>query len=82
MLNPFDSTTNPPEPRKVQPGEAHAASQSGRAVLVDVRDARLYDNAHLNPSLSLPLAEIEAARRNLPESLANRGDALFILYCA
>ena len=82
MLSPFDLTSDVPEPRRVRPDEAHAASQSGRALLVDVRDARLYDNAHLDPSLSLPLAEIEAAGRNLSASLTNPDDHLIILYCA
>jgi rhodanese-related sulfurtransferase len=69
-------------PRRIQPEEAHAASQAGRAVLVDVRDAPLYQNAHLDPSISLPLAELEAAGRTVPPSLTNPEDALIILYCA
>lgn len=81
MLDSSDSTISAPEPRKVQPGEAHAASQSGRALLLDVRDARLYDNAHLYPSVSVPWAEIEATRR-IPARISAPEDALLILYCA
>ena len=82
MLRPPDSSSNPPEPRRVRPDEAYAASRAGQALLIDVRDARLYDNAHLDPSVSLPLAEIEALGCDLPASLTGSGDAILILYCA
>jgi len=82
MLNPSKSTTSAAGPRRVLPHEARAASQSGHALLVDVRDARLFDNAHLDPAVSLPLAEIEAAGRRLPASISVPEGALLILYCA
>lgn len=81
MPSPFDPAANAPEPRKILPDEAHAASQSG-ALLIDVRDARLYDNAHLDPSVSVPLAEIGALGGRLPASLTVPDGALLILYCA
>ena len=81
MLKPFEPTTNSPDPRKVRPDEAHAASQAG-ALLIDVRDARLYDNARLDPSVSVPLAEITASGGRLPSRLTVPDDALLILYCA
>jgi rhodanese-related sulfurtransferase len=55
-------------------GEARALIDAGRAVFVDTRDRRLYDNAHAEGALSLPLAEIAAAA--LP------ADRILILYCA
>lgn len=70
------------EPRRIQPEEAHAASQAGQALLVDVRDAPLYQNAHLDPSVSLPLAELEAAGSSFPARLTTPEDPLIILYCA
>jgi rhodanese-related sulfurtransferase len=82
MLSHTDPPRNPPEPQKVQPTEAHTASRSGPALLVDVRDARLYDNAHLDRAVSVPLAEIEAAGGNLPPGISVPTDALLILYCA
>lgn len=55
-------------------GDARALIDAGRAVLVDTRDRRLYDNAHAEGAISLPLAEIEATA--LP------ADRILILYCA
>jgi rhodanese-related sulfurtransferase len=77
MLNQTDST-----PRRIQPEEAHAASRAGQALLVDVRDMPLYQNAHLDPSISLPLTELEAAGSKLPAHLTTPENALIILYCA
>src|SRR2546427_6655265 len=36
--------------------QAHELVAAGRGVLVDTRDARLFDNAHAGGALSLPLA--------------------------
>lgn len=55
-------------------GDARALIEAARAVLVDTRDRRLYDNAHAEGAISLPLAEIEAA--------APPADRILILYCA
>lgn len=73
-------STYEPEPRRIQPADAYAASRAGQALLIDVRDAPLFENAHLDPSVSVPLAEIEAGR--LPSSLSEPPDTLLILYCA
>jgi rhodanese-related sulfurtransferase len=82
MLNSLNSAANGPEARKIQPDEAHAASEAGRAVLLDVRDARLFDNAHLDRAIALPLAEIVAAGGRIPARIPVPEDALLILYCA
>lgn len=82
MVNSFDAAANAPEPRRINPDQAHAASEAGRAVLLDVRDERLFDNAHIDPAVALPLAEIEAAAGRLPARIMVPEDALLILYCA
>ena len=82
MMNSFDGAANAPEPRKIDPDQAHAASEAGRAVLLDVRDERLFDNAHIDPAVALPLAEIEAGAGRLPAKIVVPKDALLILYCA
>jgi rhodanese-related sulfurtransferase len=61
--------------------QAHELIAAGRGVLVDTRDARLFDNAHAAGALSLPLSTIEAAHgqppvRSLPP------DRVLIFYCA
>jgi len=50
--------------------------------LLDVRDEHLFDNAHIDPAVPLPLAEIEAAAGHLPARIVVPEDALLILYCA
>jgi rhodanese-related sulfurtransferase len=60
--------------------QAHELVATGRGVLVDTRDGRLFDNAHAAGALSLPLATIEAAGGQVAESLPP--DRVIILYCA
>jgi len=73
--------SEPGEIRRVSVAEARALAASGRAVLVDTRDRRLFDNAHLPGALSLPVAEIDATDGNAPAT-AWPPDAVAILYCA
>ena len=82
MMHSLDPAATAPDPRKVNPDEAHAASVAGQAVLLDVRDARLFDNAHIDPAVAVPLAEIEAAAGCLPARIVVPEDVLLILYCA
>jgi rhodanese-related sulfurtransferase len=70
------------EPRRIGVAEGRALVEAGRAVLADVRDERLYDNAHIRGASSLPLAVIEASPDRLPEERVPPGDALLLLYCA
>ena len=81
MLSSFD-LDNVLEPRRIQPDEARSLSQAGRAVLLDVRDAHLFENAHLESGIALPLAEIMALDGRLPARIPVRDDPLLILYCA
>ncbi|HYT98978.1 MAG TPA: rhodanese-like domain-containing protein [Gemmatimonadales bacterium] len=74
-------TVEPDEIRRVSVTEARALAASGRAVLVDTRDRRLYDNAHLPGAISLPLAQIAATDGDVPAS-AGPPEAVAILYCA
>jgi len=75
------ATVEPDEIRRVSVTEARALAASGRADLVDTRDRRLYDNAHLPGAISLPLAQIAATDGDVPAS-AGPPDAVAILYCA
>jgi rhodanese-related sulfurtransferase len=63
------------------PPQAHELVAAGRAVLVDTRDRRLFDNAHAAGALSLPLATIEAAQGHAPAGVLPP-DRMIILYCA
>jgi rhodanese-related sulfurtransferase len=82
MLNILDAHRDSPDPRRMDPVDAHAAAQAGRAVLLDVRDARLFDNAHIEKALAVPLAEIESGDGRLPSRVTVPGDAVVVLYCA
>jgi rhodanese-related sulfurtransferase len=82
MLNSFDPIDSVPEPRRIRPDEARAAGQAGAAVLLDVRDAHLFENAHIDSAISLPFAELVAMDGHLPERLPVQDDPLLILYCA
>ena len=82
MMTKLDILSRAPEPRRISPDQAHAASEAGRAVLLDVRDERLFENAHIDPAVALPLAEIETAAGRLPARIMVPKDALLILYCA
>lgn len=81
-MNSFDAAPDAPEPRRITPDQAHAASEAGRALLLDVRDEHLFENAHIDPAVALPLAEIEAGAGQLPARIVVPEDALLILYCA
>lgn len=79
-MTTHDTTDSGPSPgdsadlARVTVAKARALIEAQRALLVDVRDRRLYDNTHAEGALSVPLAEIEGAA--LP------ADRLLILYCA
>ena len=82
MMRTFDPLPNAPEPRRMTPEDAHSAVQARGAVLLDVRDARLFDNAHIDGALALPLAELDAWEGRLPPRMSLPDNALLILYCA
>src|SRR5207249_335914 len=61
--------------------QAHELVAAGRGVLVDTRDARLFDNAPAAGAISQPHATIEANQGRRPAS-APPPDRTLILYCA
>jgi rhodanese-related sulfurtransferase len=63
------------EPTKLTPVEVYPKVERGEALPIDVRDERLFDNAHIAGARPLPLARIEAGERP-PDA------ALILLYCA
>jgi rhodanese-related sulfurtransferase len=67
---------------RISPADARALVAEGRGVLVDIRDASGYDNAHIAGATSLPLAAIEASGGELPPALSPPRDRTVILYCA
>jgi rhodanese-related sulfurtransferase len=77
MTMPHDG---PPVPG-LTPIQAHELVAAGRGVLVDTRDARLFDNTHAAGALSLPIATIEAAQGRPPVGALPPAGTL-ILYCA
>jgi rhodanese-related sulfurtransferase len=64
-----------PAPRRIPVGEAHSLAEQGQAVLLDARDERLFDNAHIKGAVSLPLARVA------PGALPGH-PGLLIFYCA
>jgi rhodanese-related sulfurtransferase len=82
MMRILDVVPDSPDPRRMSPVEAHLATTTGRAILLDVRDARLFDNAHIENALAVPLAEIEARDGLLPSRVTVPEGALLIPYCA
>ena len=61
--------------------QAHELVAASRGVLVDTRDARLFDNTHAAGALSLPLATLQAAQGHAPAGVLPP-DRTIILYCA
>jgi hypothetical protein len=70
-----------PAVSRLTAAQAHELVAAGRGVLVDTRDARLFENAHAAGALSLPLSTIEAAHGQVPASPLPP-DRVLILYCA
>jgi rhodanese-related sulfurtransferase len=68
--------------RRISPIEAHAAADTGQAVLIDVRDASAYTKAHIKGARSLPKAVLDATRGDLPAGTMPPRGRLLILYCA
>src|SRR5712691_10852896 len=69
------------EVRRISVSEARALLETGRGVLVDVRDHRLYDHTPAAGAVWLPLAVIQATQGEVPAG-AVPPDRVIILYCA
>ncbi len=61
---------------RVGPAEAKAAVEAGLAVLVDVRSAAAYEQAHIDGALSIPADQVARHAGGLPAG------KLPIFYCA
>jgi len=78
---PIAATDEGPPVARLTAAEARERVAAGRGVLVDTRDARLFDNAHAAGALSLPLSTIEAAHGQVPAG-SLPPDRVLIFYCA
>jgi rhodanese-related sulfurtransferase len=70
------------EPRRLPVNEAHALVEQGRAVLLDARDTRLYDNAHIKGAQSLPLGVLTATPGRIALGVLPEHPGLLLFYCA
>jgi len=67
--------------QRISVAEARPLVDAGRAVLVDARDRRLYDNAHATGAISLPVSDIAAANGRIAAGSVPP-DRILIFYCA
>jgi len=67
---------DPNEIRRVTVEEANTLRESGRGVLVDVRDEASYQTAHIAGALHIPLAELAQRLGELPR------DKSIVTYCS
>ena len=67
--------------RRISVADARGLVDAARAVLVDARDRRLYDNAHATGAISLPVSDIEAANGQIAAGSVPP-DRILIFYCA
>ncbi len=65
------------EVQRVTTGDAKAASESGSAVIVDVRSPASFEMSHIAGAISIPLADIESN----PGGLKLAKDQWIITYC-
>lgn len=64
-----------PEVPRISPAEAKAAVDAGTALIVDVRSQGEYDTARVSNAVPLPLVDLDARYRDLPQ------DMEIITYC-
>jgi rhodanese-related sulfurtransferase len=67
--------------KRITAAEARELLDTGRAVLVDVREPATYENAHAEGAVSAPHVALQASGGRLSADVAGPEDALFILYC-
>jgi len=70
------------EPRRIPVDEAKALVEQGQAVLLDARDHKLYDNAHLKGARSVPLGVLTATPGRIAPGVLPEHPGLLIFYCA
>ena len=62
--------------RRITPEEARHALDTGKAIIVDVRDEGAYKAGHAKGALWIPVNEIESRIKELPR------DKMIIAYCS
>jgi rhodanese-related sulfurtransferase len=62
--------------RRISISEARAEIESGKAVMIDVREEPSYNSGHIKGALLIPLNEVAARSNELPT------DKTIILYCS
>src|SRR5437870_2646150 len=67
---------NSDDVRRITPAEARQALDSGKAIIVDVRDEASYKFGHAKGALWIPVNEIESRTKELPR------DKMIITYCS
>jgi hypothetical protein len=65
-IGPDDAPFLEAEVPRISVQDAKAAVDNGLAVIVDVRDARAYENEHIAGALSILLGEVETNAAGLP----------------
>ena len=64
-----------PSVARVTPAQAHGSVNSGQAIIIDVRDAESYNQAHIEGAISMPESELPARIDELPQ------DQQIFTYC-
>lgn len=72
----------PGEPRRITVAQAHALLAASRAVIADVRDEKLYDNAHIAGAVSLSPLLLRKTFGQVPAAVRPPVGGTLILYCA
>jgi hypothetical protein len=83
MVDPHTSEMTPAARvvQRMSVSQALTLKNAGQAVLVDTRDARLYENLHAAGALSVPAASLEGSDAGRVIASLPR-DQILILYCA
>jgi len=62
--------------RRITPADARQAFDSGKAIIVDVRDEASYKAGHIKGARWIPVNEIESRIKELPR------DKMIVTYCS
>jgi len=73
------NTTNPSMPvvNHIAPTEAHALIETGKTLVIDVREKSAYDKGHLPNAISVPIGELD---KRMVEFEAQKTEEI-IVYC-
>ena len=62
--------------RRIAPADARQAFDSGKAIIIDVRDEASYKAGHIKGARWIPVNEIESRIKELPR------DKMIVTYCS